>query len=471
MDKLFSPAKTTVRYFDDVSPNVVNELYKDKRTPGCLSSVISVCNSKYFRRVWAAMEFIRSECVRMMISNYTYFPDLDDPAFLGQVFKAWKDEVRQHEKVHDLERKVRMGKNSVPWSLGTLIQAKLPKRMNFAMKHRQSVLGPALCVFNRMYPTDELLEDAVLACRLRLTMRNVVFLSPLEARQKVYKAESHAPSSRRDWYNLSLLCELSNLNNERDHFILRYTVHAWTKIQRDSRRELSRCIGRGNAMPYQHVDLSDEELERLQGAFLDFEIQRHHLAYDKLLLYQTELEEGMLLPIYDEMSFLEGHLEHDSIERSRQSIFCFIFQSYERLIRQFERQLELEMPRQTRETCYSELVLVERFHRRTRDEELRYIALLCLQGYVCLRIAEKYSHSDLRGFVLNSFMWFCKDGRNHIPDPDGRLAYGLERFTSKYYSNKDTAHEPWSRGRYFWDKSRMRGLQLKTMFLLVCCPP
>ncbi|RBA20724.1 hypothetical protein FPRO05_08171 [Fusarium proliferatum] len=133
MDKLFSTAETTVLYFDDVSANVVHELYKDKRTPERLSSVISVCNSKYFKRVWTAMEFIRSERVRMMISNYTYFPDLDDPAFLGQIFKAWKDEVRQHAKVHDLERKVQMGKNQVPWSLGTLRQAKLLKRMNFAM--------------------------------------------------------------------------------------------------------------------------------------------------------------------------------------------------------------------------------------------------------------------------------------------------------------------------------------------------
>ncbi|KAL7758716.1 hypothetical protein ACKLNR_011143 [Fusarium oxysporum f. sp. zingiberi] len=79
------------------------------------------------------MEFIRSERVRMMINNYTYFPDLDDPAFLGQVFKGWKDEVRQYEEVHDLERKVQMGKSQVPWSLGTLKSAKSLKRMNVAM--------------------------------------------------------------------------------------------------------------------------------------------------------------------------------------------------------------------------------------------------------------------------------------------------------------------------------------------------
>ncbi|SCO91733.1 uncharacterized protein FRV6_15861 [Fusarium oxysporum] len=178
-------------------------------------------------------------------------------------------------------------------------------------------------------------------------------------------------------------------------------------------------------MPYRRVGLSNEELERLQEAFLDFEIQRHHLVYDKLLLHQTEIQKGMLLPIYDERSFLAGYLEDDSIEGSRQSIFCFTFQCYGKLIHQVERQLELEKSRQTTEPHYSELVLVERFRSRTRDEELRYIALLCLQGYVCLRIAEKYIYGDLRVFILNSFMWFCKDGKNHIPDPDGRLGVTL----------------------------------------------
>ncbi|KAF5968959.1 hypothetical protein FBULB1_10472 [Fusarium bulbicola] len=153
MDKLFSTAETTVLYLDDVSPKVVNELYKDKQTPEGLSSVISVCNAKYFKRVWTAMEFIRSERVRMMISNYTYLPDLDDPAFLGQDFKAWKEEVRQHKKVHDLDRKVQMGKNQVPWSLGTLRQAKLLKRMNFAMA------TALLC--KRGYTTMDELEQRV----------------------------------------------------------------------------------------------------------------------------------------------------------------------------------------------------------------------------------------------------------------------------------------------------------------------
>jgi hypothetical protein len=334
-----------------------------------------------------------------------------------------------------------------------------PRALHLFQKHRRNLLDPALHVFNWIYPTDELLEDAVRACRLRLTMRNVVFLSPSEARQKVHKAEGHGPSNRRDWCNLSLLCEISNLNNERDQFISRYSVHAWNKIQKDSRRECSRCIGRRKAMPYRPVNLSREELERLQEAFLDFEIQRHHLSYDKFLLYQTQLQQDMFLPIYNEKSFLGGHHEDDLIEGSRQSISCFIFQCYGKLIRQVDRQLELEKSRQTTEPHHYELVLAARFRSSTRDEELRYIGLLCLQGYVCLSIAEKYTDDELRLFILNSFMWFCKDGTNHIPDPYGRLRCSLERFTPEYYPNDDTAHEPWSRGRFFWDEIRMSELR------------
>ncbi|KAF5649057.1 uncharacterized protein FTJAE_1053 [Fusarium tjaetaba] len=354
-----------------------------------------------------------------------------------------------------------------------------PRAFHLFQKHRQNLLGPALSVLNDMYPIDELLEDAVLACRLRLTMRNVVLLSPPEAMQKVSEAEMHGISVPRDWYSLTLLCELSSLNKERDQFISSYTAHAWEKIQTDCRRELARHIGRRinrpNIMPYQSVNLSDNELERLQEAFLDFEITRHCLAYNKLILYDTDLEDGMLLPIYDEMSYLVGHLENDSIKRSRQSIFCFIFQSYGKLIRQVEEQLELEILRQTiRQTTeprLSDLVSVERFRNRTQSEELRYIALLCLQGYVCLRIAEEYTDGVLRAFILNSFMWFFKDGKNHIPDPDGRLACGLERFTPEYYPDDDTAHEAWSRGRCFWDRSRMWHLQVTTMYYIDCCPP
>ncbi|KAG5754010.1 hypothetical protein H9Q72_010822 [Fusarium xylarioides] len=249
---------------------------------------------------------------------------------------------------------------------------------------------------------------------------------------------------------------MTSLNNEIDRFISRYSVHAWNKIQDDCARKFSyRRAGVSRFEPYQTVDLTDGELRRLREAFLGFECKRHHLVYDKSLLHETKLHQAVLLPTYNEDSFSEWYFIPNSYNGACLSIFGFIFQCYENLIRRIDRQLELEELRQDPEPQGSELVRIARFRMRTRDEELRYIALLCLQGYVCLTVAEQYSDVELRQFVLKSFMWFCKDGTNHIPDTCGRLVSNLEHFSLGYFPSGDTAYEPWSRGRFFWDQARM----------------
>ncbi|UPL01498.1 hypothetical protein LCI18_012432 [Fusarium solani-melongenae] len=139
MHKLFTTAETTIIYFGDVDSDVVKQLYRKERSPERLDAVISVCNSQYFERVWTAMEFIRSGCVRMMTSDCTYLGDLDDPAFFNKLYDVWNQELRHHAQAQHLEAKVQMGKNGkngknqVPWSLGALREAKALKRVNFAM--------------------------------------------------------------------------------------------------------------------------------------------------------------------------------------------------------------------------------------------------------------------------------------------------------------------------------------------------
>ncbi|KAM5381195.1 hypothetical protein ACJZ2D_003111 [Fusarium nematophilum] len=133
MHKLFTTAETAIIYFDDVSSAVVKQLYENKRSPERLNAVISICNSKYFKRVWTAMEFIRSKRVRMIASDCIYLTDLDDPAFLNQLHHVWKEEVKHYDRIQHLEAKVQKGKNQVPWSLGHLRRAKALERVNFAM--------------------------------------------------------------------------------------------------------------------------------------------------------------------------------------------------------------------------------------------------------------------------------------------------------------------------------------------------
>ncbi|KAM0424889.1 hypothetical protein ACHAPT_009945 [Fusarium lateritium] len=134
MHKLFTTAETTIIHFSDVSPDVVKRLYSEERSQARLDAVISICNSTYFKRVWTAMEFIRSERVRMMASDCTYLADIEDPAFLNRVYHVWNEESRYYEMIQTLERKMKMGtENQVPWSLGAMREAKVLRKVNFAM--------------------------------------------------------------------------------------------------------------------------------------------------------------------------------------------------------------------------------------------------------------------------------------------------------------------------------------------------
>ncbi|KAF5610200.1 uncharacterized protein FSUBG_3433 [Fusarium subglutinans] len=249
-----------------------------------------------------------------------------------------------------------------------------PRALHLLQKYRQRVSEAAVRAFDRRLPIEKIFGYDVRVCRLRLALRNLAFLDPAKAKHKVCKADFYG-----DWCNLKLLCEMTSLNNEIDRFISRYSVHAWNKIQDDCAREfIYRRAGVSRFEPYQTVDLTDGELRRLREASLGFECKRHHLVYDKSLLHETKLHQAMLLPTYNKDSFSEGYFIHNSFNGACLSIFCFIFQCYENLIRRVDRQLELEELRQDSEPQGSELAHIARFHTRTRDEELRYIALLCL---------------------------------------------------------------------------------------------
>ncbi|KAJ4019549.1 hypothetical protein NW766_003283 [Fusarium irregulare] len=135
MHELFYAAETTIIHLGDISPESIQHLYSELRTKERLDAVITVCNSKYFSRVWTAMELIRSGRVRMMVGNGNYLANNDDTAFIKRVFSVWDEESRHYEIVHDLERAVGMGKNRVPWCLGlsSLQLAKSLKTVTFGI--------------------------------------------------------------------------------------------------------------------------------------------------------------------------------------------------------------------------------------------------------------------------------------------------------------------------------------------------
>ncbi|KAJ4138633.1 hypothetical protein NW768_002483 [Fusarium equiseti] len=135
MHELFLVAETTILHLSDIALESIEHLYSEKRTPERLKSLIAVCNSKYFSRVWTAMELIRSGRVRMMVGDGDYLASNGDTAFIKRIFAVWAEESKHYNVVHDLEREVGMGKNHVPWSLGlpSLQLAKALKTVNFGI--------------------------------------------------------------------------------------------------------------------------------------------------------------------------------------------------------------------------------------------------------------------------------------------------------------------------------------------------
>ncbi|KAJ0382687.1 hypothetical protein COL922a_012032 [Colletotrichum nupharicola] len=132
---IFKRSKNTIIYFDDVLPELVDQLYYGSSSQTRLSAITAVCNANWFKRMWTAMEFVRSGPVRMMTANYKLVQGLDDPAFLNRLHDAWNKEVTDSGgDVHTSEHKLGMYSGTlVPWNLGPLREVRSSERLNFAM--------------------------------------------------------------------------------------------------------------------------------------------------------------------------------------------------------------------------------------------------------------------------------------------------------------------------------------------------
>ncbi|KAK3720797.1 hypothetical protein LTR37_003460 [Vermiconidia calcicola] len=122
----------TVVDMHDVDRSALNDI----RAPGGdqtethLRGITSVCNSQYFRRVWTAMEYIRSQNVRVMVRGYKLL-DAGDDLFMGEIVRTWEAEVALHGNVFKVEDMAGRRVNLLPWQLGPLQDLKKLKRTSF----------------------------------------------------------------------------------------------------------------------------------------------------------------------------------------------------------------------------------------------------------------------------------------------------------------------------------------------------
>lgn len=115
---LYISASFVVPYFYDLAPSSVQAMRKGPSTQERVQGIFDVCNSRWFRRTWTAMEYAQSCQLRPMLQNYKLldefrpgFPFTDEPDF------HWR-EVKQNTSLEDVTR-LNAGTNVLPYYLGS----------------------------------------------------------------------------------------------------------------------------------------------------------------------------------------------------------------------------------------------------------------------------------------------------------------------------------------------------------------
>ncbi|KAL1639407.1 hypothetical protein SLS58_007988 [Diplodia intermedia] len=140
---IFKLADFTLVHLDDV-PRVSVERLRSETPDDRIMGVTGVCNARWFRRVWTAMEFIRSTKLHVLLEDY-HMADGGGDLFFSEMNAIWDEEVERRGSVYEIERLIgaRASKNLVPWMLGPLQDIRAHKSTVFA--HAFSLLSTRQC--------------------------------------------------------------------------------------------------------------------------------------------------------------------------------------------------------------------------------------------------------------------------------------------------------------------------------------
>lgn len=121
-------------HFNDVTPAMVRAFTHGKTDEERIEGMLGICNAKWYSRVWTAMEYIRSPRIRFMDSGSNlYSDDGAEHLFQDRLDQFWKEQVTKSGSTHELEARVNVDENILPWSLGPLTLCRSPQSRNFGL--------------------------------------------------------------------------------------------------------------------------------------------------------------------------------------------------------------------------------------------------------------------------------------------------------------------------------------------------
>jgi hypothetical protein len=127
---IFHDAEFTLIILEDVDNDTLNLLRHGRTRTERIAGVTGVCNAKWFKRVWTAMEYVRSRNIRIMDGHYRVMAGVGF-SLLAEVHEVWNKEVALGPSVQHIEKLADMGNNIVPWNLGSLEHSHALKVLDF----------------------------------------------------------------------------------------------------------------------------------------------------------------------------------------------------------------------------------------------------------------------------------------------------------------------------------------------------
>ncbi|KAM5353329.1 hypothetical protein ACJZ2D_016770 [Fusarium nematophilum] len=375
---------------------------------------------------------------------------------------------------------------SSPLDIHAFVSAS-PNALRNYTSHRHRILRPAIRQLETWLQTESMLLDAMLACRLRLLPHDISHLDPLQTVSEVRSVlESRLTHPEICQSSLFILCELFRLQKEANEVTTTYASQAWDVIESEAAAHHKLRGLFKPPLPRVPLVLSKTELRRFQEGYLQFEINRHCLHYDKTLLLATNLSQKMQHSIH--VFFLgpvpaRAYADLNWEMRAFQSIFRFLFDQYRLLVLQVHIRIDIQRARQlSLKVSPGELeedsstiqnlikakeespdIILNRmrvFYQRKAHQELRYVAYLCSHGFSLLDRLKRMDVNNRDHFILTTFQWMCSRelaaGIAERRKMDN-LGFSLEKLCD--IARDWPRHDPWMSGRYFWDGCRLNELR------------
>lgn len=182
---------------------------------------------------------------------------------------------------------------SSPLDILALVSASPATLIHFTSSRRR-ILVPFVNSLEQWLETPKRISDAMLACRLRMIPYGITNLDPRQIESKVRSILRSRPMRSLSYQNsLGVFCELFRLRNESQLMATRYGLQAWDALENEAASYINAGTWNCPPLPRLPLVLSMSELRRLDDGYLQFEINRHFLDYDKTSLLETKLSFDM----------------------------------------------------------------------------------------------------------------------------------------------------------------------------------